>query len=70
MASRKAYQRPYKTRQQRREAARRKTDESGDHKFLIRVGIGIALLVVLALGFALKGSMDQDGTSAAVESLR
>ena len=71
VSNRTAYQRPYKTRQQRREADRRKTDESTDHKFLLRIGGGIAIVLALALGFMLKGVMDRDSTqSTSVESLR
>lgn len=71
MPSRTAYQRPYKNRQQRREADRRKNDESGDYKFLVRVGVGIVIVVALVLGFALKGTMGQDAApSSAVESLQ
>ena len=58
VSHRTAYQRPYKTRQQRREADRRKTDESNDHKFLVRVGMGIAIVLAMALGFMLKGTMN------------
>ena len=68
---RTAYQRPYKTRQQRREADRRKTDESQEHKFLLRVGGGIAIVLAVVLGFMLKGLMDRDKAPAAtVEMLR
>ncbi|WP_188562284.1 hypothetical protein [Hymenobacter frigidus] len=62
---RTAYQRPYKTRQQRREADRRKTDESHDHKFLLRAGVGIAIVLAVVLGFMLKGLMDRDKVPAA-----
>ena len=67
-----AYQRPYKSRQQRREADRRKTDNSAnDYKFLLRVGTGIAIVLALVLGFVLKGMMGNDSDqSTAVESLR
>ena len=68
---RTAYQRPYKTRQQRREADRRKTDESQEHKFLLRAGGGIAIVLAVVLGFMLKGLMDRDKAPAAtVEMLR
>ena len=62
---RTAYQRPYKTRRQRREADRRKTDKSHDHKFLLRAGVGIAIVLAVVLGFMLKGLMDRDKASAA-----
>ena len=46
-----AYQRPYKTRSERREIARRKYDENADRKFLYRLALafGIALLIVGAV---------------------
>ena len=50
-----AYQRPYPTRSQRRAADRSKTDEANDSKFLIKVVAGIALLVLIAVGFAIIG---------------
>lgn len=50
-----AYQRPYKSRHQRRETDRRKSDEATDYKFLIRIGVAIGLVVALALGIAVKG---------------
>ena len=62
---RTAYQRPYKTRQQRREADLRKTDESQEHKFLLRAGGGIAIVLAVVLGFMLKGLMDRDKAPAA-----
>ena len=62
---RAAYQRPYKTRQQRREADRQKTDESHDHKFLLRAGVGIAIVLAVVLGFMLKGLIDRDKAPAA-----
>ena len=72
VAHRTAYQRPYKTRQQRRETDRRKTDESNNnYKFLLRAGAGIAIVLALALGFVLKGMVGSDSDQgAAVESLR
>ena len=54
-AQKSAYQRPYKSRSQRREIDRRKQDEANDYKFLIRVGVAIGLIAVIALGFAIKG---------------
>ena len=66
-----AYQRPYKSRQQRREADRRKTDEANDYKFLLRVGSGIAIVLLLVVGFMLKGVMDRNDSSAtSAEALR
>ena len=58
-----AYKRPYKTRGQRRETARRKHDESADRKFLIRVGLIIGILLLVVIGVALKGS--REATEAA-----
>ena len=57
-----AYQRPYKTRGQRREIARRKHDENADHKFLIRVALVIGALLLIGVGVALKSSMDSRAT--------
>ena len=72
VAQRTAYQRPYKTRQQRRETDRRKTDESAnDYKFLLRAGTGIAIVLALVLGFMMKGMMGGDSEQGIpVESLR
>ncbi|OGX80988.1 hypothetical protein [Hymenobacter glacialis] len=50
-----AYQRPYKSRSERRQADRRKHDESGDYKFLVRVGIAIGLVIAVVLGFVITG---------------
>ncbi len=69
--SKGAYQRPYKTRLQRREQARRKHDENSDHKFLVRAAVGVGLLILLAIGFALRGLADrQETTPAALEEGR
>ena len=57
-----AYQRPYKTRSQRREIARRKYEENHDHKFLTRVALVVGMLVLVAVGIALKGLMEPDAT--------
>lgn len=66
-----AYQRPYKSRSQRREVDRRKHDEANDYRFLIRVGVGVAVLVVLVLSFVAKGTLDQATEPAApTEALR
>ena len=64
-----AYQRPYKSRSQRREAARRNHDESNDYRFLVRVGVAVGLLVIVMLGFVAKGMMDHDGEPARIEAL-
>ena len=55
-----AYQRPYKTRSQRREIARRKHDENTDRKFLVRVAMVAGALLLLAVGFAIKGWTDRE----------
>ena len=52
------YKRPYKSRSERRERDRRKHDEASDYKFLWRMAGGIGLLLLLALGFAIKGATD------------
>lgn len=60
------YKRPYKSRSERRERDRRKHDEASDYKFLWRVAGGIGLLLLLALGFAIKGTMDGEISSASL----
>ncbi|MCI1188381.1 hypothetical protein MON38_13195 [Hymenobacter sp. DH14] len=66
-----AYQRPYKTRSQRREMARRKHDENADHKFLIRVAIVAGVLLLVAVGAAIKSWSDREAQAPApVESLQ
>ena len=55
-----AYQRPYKTRSQRREIARRKHDENADHKFLVRVALVVGVLLLVAVGVALRGTAETD----------
>ena len=60
----RAYQRPYKTRQQRRTAARNKVDDNSDHKFLVKVLVGAAIVVLLATGFAVKGMADRESATA------
>ena len=64
-----AYQRPYKTRGQRREIARRKHDENTDRKFLIRVAVAAGLLLLVAVGFAIKSLTDHESSPAPIESL-
>ena len=64
MSKTSVYQRPYKSRIQRREEARRKHDESSDHKFLWRVAGGIGLLLVIALAFVVKGASERDNSSS------
>ena len=62
-----AYQRPYKTRSQRREIARRKHDENADHKFLVRVALVAGALLLIAVGIALKSSMQSEPTLPTTE---
>lgn len=68
--SKGAYQRPYKTRSQRREIARRKHDENADYKFLIRAAVVVGALLLVAVGFAIVstmgGSADVPGTVQAL----
>lgn len=61
-----AYQRPYKSRRQRRELARRKHDENTDQKFLIRVAIVVGVLLLVAVGVALKGAIEPEAPSASI----
>ena len=64
VSRKQAYQRPYKTRDQRRKAARNKIDDSADHKFLVKVVVGVALLLLLAVGFVVKGLADRESATA------
>lgn len=64
-----AYQRPYKTRSQRREIARRKHDENADQKFLVRVALVIGVLLVVVLGVVLKSSSEAANPPAMTEAL-
>ena len=65
------YQRPYKTRGQRREIARRKHDENADHKFLIRVAMVAGLVLLVAVGVAIRSWATRDAEAPpAVESAR
>jgi hypothetical protein len=59
-----AYQRPYKTRNQRRHEDRRKYDESKDQKFLWRVAGIVGILLIVALGFVIKGVAEHGDASA------
>lgn len=54
-----AYKRPYASRKQRREVDRRKYNQTNDYRFLIWMGVGMAVLVVLVLCFVLKGTPDR-----------
>jgi hypothetical protein len=69
VSKKSAYQRPYKSRRQRREADRRKYNESKDHKFLVRIAVAIGLVVLAAIGFAMKGFLDRD-SAAPIEAIR
>lgn len=71
VSQKSAFKRPYKSRSQRRETDRRKYDESKDRRFLVRAAVGVGLVLVLALSFALKGLMDHNDPAAeTTESLR
>ena len=59
-ANKSGYQRPYKSRSDRRKVDRRRYDENKDNKFLWRVAVGVGFLVMLALGFAIKGMIDRE----------
>lgn len=65
-----AYQRPYKTRSQRREIARRQHDENADSKFLIRVAVVVGVLLLVAIGVAIKSGLASDAPPVATEVLR
>ncbi|GAC1375923.1 MAG: hypothetical protein NVS3B25_01610 [Hymenobacter sp.] len=60
MITKSAYQRPYKTRHERRDYDRRRHDEANDYKFLWRVVGIVGVLFAVALGFAIKGATDRD----------
>jgi len=64
VTKKQAYKRPYKTRQQRRQADRLKADDSADSKYLIKVAAAIGLLLLLAIGFAIKGMADRENATA------
>lgn len=55
VAKNQAYQRPYKSRQERRLAERRKADDSTDNAFLIKVAVLIGFLILVVVGFVVKG---------------
>jgi len=61
-----AYQRPYKTRSQRREIARRKYGENHDHKFLTRLALVVGTLLLVGVGIALKSWSEPDATRSPV----
>ena len=71
MPKKSSHQRPYKTRQQRREADRRKYDEAKDLKFLWRVASIVGILVIVAMGFAFKGMVDRnDSTGITAQAMQ
>jgi hypothetical protein len=58
-----AYQRPYKSRSERRDVDRRKHEETKDQKFLMQIASAVAIVLMVALGIAVKGVMDKDDPS-------
>lgn len=64
-SSKSAYKRPYKTRTQRRKDDRQKYDESSDRKFLLRVVVGLGILLAIAVGCMVKGTMERGAVEAA-----
>ncbi len=60
VSKKNAYQRPYKSRRQRRESGRRKHDESSDSKFLWRIFIAISIVVLTIVAFMYKGNADRE----------
>ncbi len=63
-SSKTAYQRPYKTRGERREVARRKHDENTDRKFLIRLAFAIGAFLLIAVGVVVQSSLETDTTAS------
>ncbi|MBO2008488.1 hypothetical protein [Hymenobacter negativus] len=59
------YKRPYKTRQQRRLADRKKYDESKDRKFLMWMAGAVAILLLIAIGFMAQGVAERSAVEAA-----
>ncbi|HEX8348744.1 MAG TPA: hypothetical protein VF598_02170 [Hymenobacter sp.] len=55
-----AYQRPYKSRSERRDANHREHEETKDQKFLMQMASAVAIVLMVALGIAVKGIMDKD----------
>lgn len=64
VAKNKAYERPYKSRQERRLADRRKADNSNDNAFLTRAAVVVGFILLMAVGFAIKGMSDRQNASA------
>jgi len=65
VSKKNTYQRPYKSRRQRRESSRRKYDESSDSKFLWRIFIAISIVILTILAFMYKGNADRETQSPA-----
>jgi cell division septal protein FtsQ len=65
-----AYQRPYKTRGERREVARRKHDENTDRKFLIRLAFAIGAFLLIAVGVVVQSSLEADTTASSTLEAR
>ena len=63
VANKPVYQRPYKTRQQRRLADKRKAEDTNEVGFLLKIAAGVVLLVIVALAFAHKGAADRDNAA-------
>ena len=59
-----AYQRPYKSRTQRREIDRRKYEETKERQFLKRSALAVGLLVIIALSFFIKGWLGHENAPA------
>ena len=55
-----AYQRPYKSRSERRDVNHREREETKDQKFLMQMASAVAIVLMVALGIAVKGIMDKD----------
>ena len=68
VAKKSAYNRPYRTRQQRRLDARRKFDGSSDHRFLWRALAVVGVLLAVALGFVAKGLANREKPTPPVEA--
>jgi hypothetical protein len=59
-----AYKRPHKSRHRRRKDDHKKYDESSDHKFLLKVAGIVGIVLAVALGFAIKGSIERSEANA------
>lgn len=63
-----AYQRPYKSRNGRRKEDRRRFDDNKDSKFFWRVVMGVVFLLLLVLGFVVKGTIDRQNSIPASQT--